>query len=473
MSLTAFKSYLKKKFFVNKSHTFSMQKCLLPSLKACFASMLLLCSSCAAINRKDRTTAPIKVEAINPHTGKKDVFTYGSQVMERYGYAAVLDSLTHLSKEYDTPESSDQDKSIYHQAMMTFYSFCGHHRACLAAETEAFGQKWPDTFIPEGPWAAVDAANYIVDTYGHERLILFNEAHSRGQHRAFLRSMLPAFYQKGFRYLALETIDHKDSLLMQRGFPTQKSGFYVKEPAFGQLVRDAISLGFNIVAYETTAGFDPNVSALEQRNRRELDQADNLLKVFSLDPNAKILVWAGHGHIHKKSDTEWKFMAEHLCKRLAHDVPSIECTMMQEGAEKRNEAKMYQFATDSFKQARPFILLHSDKPYVAPQLAEKVNLNVFFPRTDLTEGYPDWMKESAETKYRLRMKNNPDLSQKMLQVYKANEWQAVGKDAIPVLVIILPEMSASIDLYLKKGKYHAFVFENYAKPLFHKKFTVR
>ncbi|MBK7637262.1 MAG: hypothetical protein IPJ13_25495 [Saprospiraceae bacterium] len=42
-----------------------------------------------------------------------------------------------------------------------------------------------------------------------------------------------------------------DSILQYEGYPTLKSGYYTKEPQFGNLVRAAHKKGFKIFGYES------------------------------------------------------------------------------------------------------------------------------------------------------------------------------------------------------------------------------
>jgi hypothetical protein len=443
--------------------------------------MLWLCCmgclyfSCAVKPLELQKTGPVTISAVNIHTGKKDIFKYGEAILHIYGYQAAYDSLAQLSAEYDTPQSSAQDKSLYYQAMMTFASFCGNHPASLQYEAKAFPSgKRADNNPFNPPPRVADAKEYILNTYKNDPVLLLNEAHSRGQHRAFMRRMLPELYQAGFRYLAVETLDYKDSLLEKRGYPTQKSGYYLREPAFGQLIRDAQNIGFSLVAYEdTTTFYRENVTYMQKQNMREKIQADNIAKIFEKDKTAKIIVWAGHGHIHKQSDTEWIKMGEHLCKMLRRDIPAIECTVMKEGYDKKGENGIYQYVMDSIHRQSPFVLLQADTPWVTPKLKNKVTLNVFFPRTNYDLSYPDWMREDDHTFYQIDLKNTHDLQHKLFQVYKASEWQASKTEAIPILQFPIANPSSSLRLYLKKGKYYAFVFDTYQKILYQKRITVR
>lgn len=115
--------------------------------------------------------------------------------------------------------------------------------------------------------------------------VLFNESHVQPKGRYWLRSLLPALHQQGFRYLALEALGD-DAGLQRRGYPTLSSGFYLREPQLANLVRDALSLGFTVIPYDAMSA------------DREHDQAQNLLRRSrGQDPQAKVVALAGFGHI--------------------------------------------------------------------------------------------------------------------------------------------------------------------------------
>jgi hypothetical protein len=259
-------------------------------------------------------------------------------------------------------------------------------------------------------------------------------------------------------------------LIHKRGFPIQETGYYIKEPAFGQMIRHALNLGFTLVAYEDTTAYNPNLKPIENSNKRDSGQARNILSVFQKDKTAKILVYAGHDHINKKTTDNWVKMGERLCKVFNRDLPSINCTVMKEGFERKDENSMFRAAIDSFPNSAPFVLTANDTAYVHPSNVGKVDVNVFFPRTNYDLGYPDWLKETNEQYYEL---NTPlSLKNALVQVYKADEWSKVNQKAIPVIQLLTAENKNSYKLYLNKGQYQSFIFEE-GKVLFEKKFTVK
>jgi hypothetical protein len=398
-----------------------------------------------------------------------NLFNYGDTILNKQGYKPALDSLIALEKAY-TQSDDPMSKSLYNQVLMTFNSFIGDNLASLKYESKSFPKRNTDVKTLSKAFQKVDAVEFILKKYGNEPLIMINEAHNRGQHRDFARHLLEKLYNKGFRYLAAEGLNGKDSLVHKRGFPIQETGYYVKEPAFGQMIRQALSLGFTLVAYEDTTAYNLKLTSVENSNNRESGQTRNILSVFQKDSTAKILVYAGHGHIEKKTTNEWVKMGERLCKAFNRDLPSIDCTAMKEGFERKDENSMFKAAIDSFPKSAPFVLTANDTAYVHPTYVGKVNVNVFFPRTNYDLGYPDWLKETNEQYYEL---DTPlSIKNALVQVYKAEEWSKVNQKAIPVIQLLTTDNKNKYKLFLKKGQYQAFIFEK-DKVLFEKKFTVK
>ena len=78
---------------------------------------------------------------------------------------------------------------------------------------------------------------------------------------------------------------------------TYKTGHFATEPVAGELIRQALELGFKLVAYE-----DPQAKKHSPTERDSI-QALNIARILKQDPEAKIFVYAGYGHIAEKSTT--------------------------------------------------------------------------------------------------------------------------------------------------------------------------
>lgn len=184
------------------------------------------------------------------------------------------------------PASSGQ-AGLYWQALATY--------AAMADEADSAAHYWrqqpgygqPPAAAGPTPLPAAEAA--ILAQTSQRQVVMFNEEHTQPQGRWLVGSLLPALYQQGFRYLALEALEAADSAgLRQRGYPVVTSGFYTNEPHLGNLIRRARQLGFRLVAYDAMS------------EDRERDEARNLLAAtLGPHPGARVVVLAGHGHINE------------------------------------------------------------------------------------------------------------------------------------------------------------------------------
>ena len=203
---------------------------------------------------------------------------------------------------------------LYYQALATYPS--------LADETDSAATYWqrqPGEAMSAASGAApalLPAPAAILAQSQQRQLVLFNEEHTQPRGRWLVGSLLPALYQQGFRYLALEALEAADSAgVRQRGYPLASSGFYTNEPHFGNLIRRARQLGFRVVGYDAFT------------SDRERDEARNLLaSTLQVDAKARVVVLAGHGHISEDDKGPDKRMAQYLHELSGLDPLTIDQT---------------------------------------------------------------------------------------------------------------------------------------------------
>ncbi|MDR2292197.1 MAG: hypothetical protein LBE11_01825 [Prevotellaceae bacterium] len=193
---------------------------------------------------------------------------------------------------------TNMEQNMYLQASLTYNSFL-QNNPCL----DTLYSQWYKT-PSSTPVILVEGIEDVMDTVlfhaQQQRVIMFNEQHLHPEHRYFVSLLLPRLYAMGFRYLALEAFWESSDSLMQRGYPVQSTGFYTREPVMGQLVRNALSLGFIPVTYDTAYVHD-----------REYESALNLYNsTLKQDTAARVVVLAGIAHIYKAENL--KRMAYHF-----------------------------------------------------------------------------------------------------------------------------------------------------------------
>ncbi|WP_281226640.1 hypothetical protein [Flavobacterium aquiphilum] len=133
----------------------------------------------------------------------------------------------------------------------------------------------------------------------NNKIIILNEGHYYPKHRLFAMQLLDVLKQNDFKYVSLETFNGNEGDNIGV-FPNAKNGFYIKDPYFGHFVRKAYTMGFTILGHENT---DRNID-------REAGQAKNIMKIIEKDPNAKIFIYVGHGHLEEEG--ERRAMASYL-----------------------------------------------------------------------------------------------------------------------------------------------------------------
>lgn len=272
------------------------------------------------------------------------------------------------------------------------YSYIGEYQAALEA--------WDNQRRPVRAIAAADslafvalkpanAHSYIVNRARNEQIIIINEAHHNPRHRAFTASLLPELAKLGFRYLAVEALDVRDSLLNKRGYPVLQTGFYTKEPQFGHLLRTAAENGYKMVAYEYES--DDNKGNADARVvDRETTQARNIQRILQADPKAKIVIHCGFAHLNEGPDGmgEHMAMAGRLRALTGIDPFTIDQTALTESGTPGGEAASYRLA----KAANSSVFMNTqNKLYASANKYMSVDVNVYHSRTTYQNGRPNWV----------------------------------------------------------------------------------
>ncbi|WP_229792869.1 hypothetical protein [Rhodanobacter panaciterrae] len=230
-----------------------------------------------------------------------------------------------------------------------------------------------DLVLPnQDEWKGADAVDVITKLATDRRIVMINEAHHNAQTRELTLALLPRLRALGFTYFAAEALGDDDPSLTRRGYPVKTSGTeYLQEPLYGEIVREAIRLGFILVPYDSSI-LDPQA--------RDAAQAESLYqKVFAKDPGARLFVHAGYAHIDKASGrlNNVEPMAMKLAKLTGLDPLSIDQTQFLESGPDTSDdyhVLMQRFPTQS---AEVLINSVTGKPWSA--LPKLYDLNVILP----------------------------------------------------------------------------------------------
>jgi len=248
-----------------------------------------------------------------------------------------------------------------------------------------------------------NAREYILARAGGERIVMINEAHHVPLHRVFTLSLLAGLYKQGYRYLGAETLSEGDQGLAKRGYPvtsltdyTSNSGYYTAEPQYGNLIREALRLGFTVFAYDAF----PDVPPADFARQREVQQARNIQKILQTDPTAKILIHAGYDHIREDSlGGSWgKAMAGRVKEFTGIDPFTI------------NQEKLSEKSAPSFENPY-YKLVHASEAsvfqnkegqvFAGPPGTSLFDVRVYHPPTHYQYGRPNWLLLNGRRKSRI------------------------------------------------------------------------
>ncbi len=322
------------------------------------------------------------------------------------------------------------------------YSFIGNHAMALSAwdlamkvrnyQPSALDSVLLKNFTPQ------NAVDYIIHRSAKEQIIILNEAHHNTQHRTFTRSLLKGLYQNGYRYLGLEAIS--DSAINERKFAILKSGYYTKEPEFGNLISEAKKLGMVIFGYEASEG--------KNGKEREIEQAKNIQLFMKSNPPGKYIIHCGFDHVYENAVQNWeKAMAGRLKEYSGIDPFTIDQVRFSEKS-KSEYSHLFLYATN---EQTPFVFLdQANNVFNGISMPKQTDIMVIHPITKYIQGRPNWLSMD-KVEYRI-----PDtrllIKEYPIQVLAFREYE-YEQNGIPADIIEINSSKNIKPLYLKEGSY--------------------
>lgn len=424
-------------------------------------------------------------------TKAQEAFQLGNAAQEAApaNYRAPLDTLRKIKPAAD----DEMGRSIYSQAMATYQSFAGNYDSALYYFDQPY-QQHLNQQNDKGTDAAFAKDNYFRNALTAlpkklepQRVVMLNEAHHIPAHRAFAINLLDELYRQGFRHIAIETLSAKDTAqLNKRRYPVQESGTYQKEPLFGELMRQALKKGFNLIAYESEVACEPMEGKGDYycSNFRDSVQAQNLARWVKKNPDKKLFVYAGFSHIYESSDTEWTRMAEFFKRFTAIDPLTIDQQYMTEHAIPQLEDPRYRTATDIKNIQTPMVAYVEDTVW---SHSNKVDITVFHPRyLNKSGSLPHYqIKYKRPDFYMLHNKRRPILISKDPKASRfSNEllpantsmimvfYQKEEGNRIPADVVELKKDQSEAILYLYPGAYEVIYLNKVGRPLMNRPMVV-
>lgn len=337
------------------------------------------------------------------------------------------------------------------------FSYIGEYQQALAYFAE-YGQVRqplaPADSLHFLNFKPVDAREYILQRARNEQIVILNEAHHTPIHRVFTSTLLNDLRRLGFRYFGAETLSHLDSLLNGRKYPVLQSGYYTKEPQYGNLIREALRLGYRLFPYEAAT---PEEFATGKT--REIAQARYIEKVLKKDPNAKIVLHCGYAHVYDvplKSNWE-KAMAGRLKEFTGIDPLTIDQQQWTELGDRAKEPPLYRLMNIT----KPTVYINETVQVYPATSDAKTDIQVVHPRTTYQHGRPVWLFRDGDWRPYFLKKEQLTLGFPCLVLaYRAGE--NIGKakptnQAVPMDVIELKSAADKKALALPPGQYQVVV----------------
>ncbi|MDO1528041.1 hypothetical protein QMK61_04265 [Fulvimonas sp. R45] len=294
-------------------------------------------------------------------------------------------------------------------------------------------------------WRAESAVAAIAARAQGRRIVMINEAHHDAHTRELTLELLPKLYAHGFRYLAIEALGPRDKALARRGYAIDTSGSsYLREPLYGEIVRQALRLGYTLVSYDSDA---PTPAG------RESGQARNLYReVFARDPRARLLVHAGYAHVDEApgnlGDTI-EPMAMQLARLTGLDPLTVDQTQFRDIIPGAPDDGAYGVLVERFHPRTPVVLVNrlTDKLWSADPARH--DISVILPRAG-TGPRPDWLSLGGRRKPRLV---NTDLCNGHVPCMVEARYAGEAGDAVPADRYTFLHEDTQNTLYLYPGQY--------------------
>lgn len=332
-------------------------------------------------------------------------------ISEYSSNSAVVDMLLQL-------KGTEFAFANQHQKALTTFDLHRSSRAPLRDEVTALSVQ-----------SAVDS---ILEAAVDKQVVMINEAHHVPQHRVLTYRLLEPLWQQGYRYFAAEGFSSMAESDVRRDYVSKSYGYYTQESIFANLILHAKELGFKIISYDQGTG---------SQEERELSAASNIgRKIFANDPNAKVILHVGYGHINEQS-----WLAYYLKQSLNLDPLTVDQTSISEKSASKYEPETYEWITSRFEFNEPIVLVGNDG-LIWSSSFESYDISVIWPRTTYEFGRPNWASLSRKP-FLVDIAWCDEQYPCMIEVFRSATEDEVALDRV---VIEAPDQKAEI--FLSKGK---------------------
>ncbi len=362
------------------------------------------------------------------------------QKMDHYGALQALRAIESVSR------GSRAAQNLYDTYLANLYAFNGMiDSAAIAYYQSLYGYPLRTDAPAQSEEAdysgirAVDAKKYILDYASTSRVVMLNEAHTWPPGRLFAKSLLGGLYERGYRYLCLEGLAYRPEPyadIAAAADPT--AGYYTAESSFGELIRQALRLGYTVYGYDDYG-----------RNRDSLQAVHIDELVFRRDPQARALILAGHGHISNRGNTLYRYLKQ----ATGLDYIAFDQDIQREKPAPAYESALYRDYFRPLGLSTPAVLV-DDSGSLFPIEGDR-DVYLFTPPTQTVHGRPHWLSENGLRKAVPIEIDRPTI----VKAYYATEADAVPEDGrllVPpadLLVVEAVDGETEYCLILPPGRY--------------------
>ncbi len=356
-------------------------------------------------------------------------------------------------------------RTIFGQYLSWYQTFLGDYKDAELAFSIQQKRLRDDRPAPTGQpgWHALPAITYIPALAKNHRVVFLNEAHNIALTRTLTVRLLKPLRAEGFNVFAVETLYHKDiAAVNRRGYVTDASGFYTREPIYAEMVRTALKLGYRVVAYEA--------DKYHTGDAREAQQAENLWKILKDDPDARLVVNAGYAHIQKTGKfLGARSMAEHFMDDSGIEPLSVEQTILIPHQDRAMNHPDYNAIVSVAHPTQP--IAFADKHGKPWSLRPGYDVSVIFPEEHFVRDRPTWLALwGARVPYTI----NGVVCRRHWPCLVSARYADEGDDAVPADRMVLDPVSLMTinDIKISTGDYQIPVEELYLRPGYRYRLTI-
>lgn len=330
---------------------------------------------------------------------------------------------------------------VLRDGLTQYASFMGSEAIAFGAVTSTTAPLDPEA------WDAEEAVEGIARAAAGYQVVMLNEAHNASRHRALLGRLLPRLRANGFTHLSVEAFTQKAETLNPGDPVGGGCGYYLSDPVFAEAVREALALGYKLFAHEQREDQKVAGSALsgDAILAREQAQADNLTALLAREPDARVLVFVGYGHLSERDDGGM------FATRFKRDTGIDPLTIGQAGVgafgPHVEDAPPVKALLEKFRPEHA-ILLRAKAPQPGVLSAEETDLLVLHPALPDIEGRPAWLARN-DRRRRVEVVAPSGQGPRLLQAIHA----ADPDPAIPADQLLITDEGGRWVLWLTPGPY--------------------